>query len=82
MARSLPARPGIAVGAGGMRGEARLSGPDAKRSPADRHCARFPAYPTDKRLMLGGHSITIDGNTLDTTPQLRWLRNEFPAGRG
>ena len=65
MTQSLPGTGVIGRTAAGRQGSRRQ-----RRSPASTLRA-LPRIPNAvKRLLLGGRSITIDGNTLDTTLQL------------
>ena len=80
MARRLPARPEMSVGANAATAKPDFRDRMAKvvGGPTARAVARAP--DRIKRLLLGGHSITIDGNTLDTTLQLA-LATQRLAGR-
>lgn len=70
MAESLPARPESSLGASAAPVEYDFKDRMQKvaGAPTLRAISRMP--DRIKRLLLGGHSITVDGNTLDTTLQL------------
>lgn len=68
MTRSLPGVPELRRGA--LRAPARLAG-RVQSAAADVGLKVIPVLPARvQRLLCGGRSVTIDGNTLDTTLQL------------
>lgn len=82
MARSLPAGPETSVGAGGAS-----SKPDFRDRllkvtgrPTVHAMRRMPDRV--KRMLLRGRSITIDGNTLDTTLQLSLAASRLSGREG
>src|SRR6478752_2775751 len=70
MAGSVPIRPSTSAGArtAAVKPDFRDKMQEVTGRPALQAIARMP--DSMKRLLLGGRSITIDGNTLDTTLQL------------
>ena len=80
MARSLPVRPEISADANAatVKRNFRDRMQKVAGGPTLQAISRTP--DRIKRLMLGGHSISIDGNTLDTTLQLA-LATQRISGR-
>ena len=80
MARGLPARPETSVGlsAAGMKPDFRDRMQKVTGGPVLHAISRMPDRV--KRLLLGGRSISLDGNTLDTTLQLA-LTSQRISGR-
>ena len=81
MTRSLPARPeSDGAGGQGVKRSVRARAVDAA-GKVTLHA--IPGMPDRiKRLLLGGHRITIDGNTLDTTLQLMLAASRLSGSEG
>ena len=81
MARSVPARPETSVGASTAAAtDFRDRTQKVTGGPALYAMSRMP--DRIKRLLLGGRSITIDGNTLDTTLQLSLAMSRLSGREG
>ncbi len=82
MTRSLPARSVTSADADASAGQrgARARALDAAGKVALHSIPRMPDHL--KRLLLGGRSVTIDGNTLDTTLQLMLALGHLSGSEG